>query len=234
MHQETKRVFRIVFLVAIIAIIVIAHTIGADSQPTGSQLGGAILIDPGHGGEDGGASAADGTLEKTINLAIALDLRDMLTLCGLSVEMTRDTDVSIYDMGCTTTRQMKVSDMHNRLKLYDEAAMTVSIHQNHFSVAKYCGTQVFYSSSHPMSARLATAVRERVIAHVQPSNTRELKQATDSIFLLYRTVKPAILVECGFLSNPQESGKLKETVYQQQMALAIATGLLDVYQPSKE
>lgn len=229
MHQAAKRTFRIVFILAIIAVIVIAHTLGMNSQPTVSSPVGAILIDPGHGGEDGGASATDGTLEKTINLAIALDLRDMLMLCGFSVEMTRDTDVSIYDAGCATTRQMKVSDMNNRLKLYDEAAIAVSIHQNHFSVAKYSGAQVFYSAAHPMSAQLATAVRERVITYIQPHNTRELKQATDSIFLLHRTVKPAILVECGFLSNPQESGKLKETVYQQQIALAIASGLLDVY-----
>ena len=144
--------------------------------------------------------------------------------------MTRDTDVSIHDAGCTTTRQMKVSDMNNRLKQYDDAAIAVSIHQNHFSVSKYSGTQVFYSTAHPLSAQLAASVRERVITHLQPKNTRELKQATDSIFLLHRTVKPAILVECGFLSNAQENNKLKQSDYQKQMALAIAVGLLDVYQ----
>lgn len=230
MQQGTKRAFRIVFIVALIAVIVIAHCVGADSRPTASSSAETVLIDPGHGGEDGGASAADGTLEKTINLAIALNLRDMLTIFGLPVEMTRDTDVSIHDDGCTTTRQMKVSDMNNRLKQYNAAAVTVSIHQNHFSVSKYSGTQVFYSVAHPLSVQLATSVRKQVITHLQPKNTRELKRATESIFLLHRTVKPAILVECGFLSNVQESDKLKQTDYQKQMALAIAAGLLDVYQ----
>ncbi len=230
MQQGVKRIFRVLFIVAIIFIVLFANIIGENSRQAVSLNAGTILIDPGHGGEDGGASAADGTLEKTLNLAIASDLRDILTVCGLSVEMTRETDVSIYDDGCTTTRQMKVSDMNNRLKLYDAASLTVSIHQNHFSVSKYSGAQVFYSPSHPLSAQLATAVRERLVTHVQPGNNRELKQATDSIFLLHRTVKPAFLVECGFLSNPQECEKLQNAIYQQQIAMAIAVGLLDVYQ----
>ena len=154
----------------------------------------------------------------------------MLMMFGVSTKMTRDADVSIHDADCTTTRQMKVSDMNNRLKLYDAAAATISIHQNHFSVAKYDGAQVFYSATHPKSLEIATAVRESIRSYVQPNNSRELKKATDSIFLLHRTTKPAILVECGFLSNPQECEKLKTPSYQQQMAMAITVGVLDVYQ----
>ncbi len=229
MLQRIKWFFRAGFVFVLVLLIVLAHVKSENIRSTSTLSADVILIDPGHGGEDGGASAADGTLEKTINLAIALNLRDVLVLFGLPVEMTRDEDVSIHDAGCTSTRQMKVSDMNNRLKRYNAASMTVSIHQNHFSVSKYDGTQVFYSVAHPLSAQLAASVRERVLEHLQPDNNRELKQATDSIFLLHRTVKPAILVECGFLSNVQESVKLKQTDYQMQMAAAIAAGLLDVY-----
>ncbi len=186
-----------------------------------------VLIDAGHGGVDGGASTADGTLEKTINLAIAGDLRDILRLCGLSVQMTREEDISIHDEGCTTIRQKKVSDMKNRLRLYDAAELVVSIHQNHYSTAKYSGLQVFYAAANPQSRILGTAVQERVKAHLLTDNTRSLKMADKNIYLLHHTVKPAILVECGFLSNPAESERLKTADYQRQMALVIATGVLD-------
>ncbi len=229
MRQWTKQAFFALFLVCVAGLIVCGHTIATSRRTLTAAVEPYLLIDAGHGGEDGGAGAADGTLEKTINLTIAQDLRDVLTLFGVPTKMTRDADVSIHDEGCTTTRQMKVSDMNNRLKLYDAARATVSIHQNHFSVAKYSGAQVFYSAAHPKSYEMATAVRESICSLVQPNNSRELKKATDSIFLLHRTTKPAILVECGFLSNPQECEKLKTPSYQQQMALAIAVGVLDVY-----
>ena len=229
MRQPIKWLFRAAFLICVLILIVLARNIGAARPATGTPAGACLLIDPGHGGDDGGASGVDGTLEKTLNLSIASNLRDILTLNGVSVEMTRDSDVSIHDAGCTTTRQIKVSDMKNRLKRYDAAAATVSIHQNHFSVAKYHGAQVFYSAANPLSATLATSVRERILSLVQPDNTRELKQATDNIFLLHRTTKPAILVECGFLSNPEECEKLQDISYQRQLAFAIAVGVLDVY-----
>ena len=184
----------------------------------------AILIDPGHGGEDGGTAAADGTLEKNINLAVGLCLRDMFRLWGYSVAMTRETDVSIYEAGASTTRQMKSSDMRRRLELYNQAALVISIHQNHFSVEKYHGAQVFYSGNDPASLALATAVREQLIRQTQPENTRELKKATDGIFLLYHTTRPAILVECGFLSNPAEREQLKNPAYQQKIACAVFGG----------
>ncbi len=229
MHQRTKWVFRAVFLVSVLLLTVYAGHNKPTRNVSAPTAESFLLIDAGHGGVDGGASASDGTLEKTINLSIAQDLHDILTVFGVSTKMTRDEDVSVHDTGCTSIRQIKVSDMHNRLKLYDEAAATVSIHQNHFSVAKYNGSQVFYSATHPMSNALATAVRERILTLIQPENKRELKKATDSIFLLHRTTKPAVLVECGFLSNPQECERLNKVSYQQQMAMAIAVGVLDVY-----
>ncbi len=230
MSERAKRLFQVSFIIVVLLLVTCSHNLPAFHHTVTSPSNGFLLIDPGHGGEDGGASSADGTLEKAINLAIGLDLRDMLTVFGIPTQMTRESDVSIHNANCTTTRQMKVSDMQNRLKLYDSASMTVSIHQNHFSVAKYDGAQVFYSASHPLSVTAATAVREKIVSLVQPKNKRELKQATDSIYLLHKTTKPAILVECGFLSNPQECEKLQQATYRQQMAFAIAAGLLEVYQ----
>lgn len=219
----------VIFAVTVIGILFAGRNTDAWKQTNTDPRTGVILIDAGHGGMDGGASAADGTLEKDINLAIALDLRDVLVLFGVPVDMIRETDVAIHDDNCTTVREKKVSDMVNRLARYDTAAMTVSIHQNHFSVSKYNGAQVFYSPAHPTNVKLATAIREKIVTFIQPDNTRELKQVTDNVFLLYRTTKPAVLVECGFLSNPQENEALKTTSYQQQMAMAIAVGVLDVY-----
>lgn len=183
-----------------------------------------ILVDPGHGGMDGGAIAADGTMEKHINLAVGRDLYDLFVLWGYSARSTRLTDVSIHDAGAVGTRQVKVSDMRNRLRLYEDSDLIISLHQNHFSSEKYFGTQVFYSANNECSAMLAGSVRDSVIEHIQPDNKREIKKATDGIYLLHHTTRPAILVECGFLSNPQEREKLKEAHYQQQMAVAVLAG----------
>ena len=193
---------------------------------------GTVLIDPGHGGFDGGAVAEDGTTEKHLNLAIAQCLRDMLYICGVSVETTRQTDIGLESSYADSIREKKSSDMQQRLSMYEEADLVISIHQNHFSIPKYSGTQVFYSPNHPDSAALAETIRQSVIKYIQPQNTRELKQATDGIYLLYHTDTPTVLVECGFLSNPEEREKLKMPAYQQQMAFSILAGFWN-YQMEK-
>lgn len=187
-----------------------------------------ILIDPGHGGADGGASAADGTLEKDLNLAMSLPLRDMLTVMGYTVQMTRTTDVMLNTEG-ETLRERKVSDIHNRAAMAEDADLTVSIHQNKFTQPQYHGTQIFYSANTEESRVLADSVREQVIGLLQPNNTRELKRGTADIYLLYHATRPAILVECGFLSNQAELAKLKDAAYQQQMAFAVAAGVMTYF-----
>lgn len=183
-----------------------------------------VLLDPGHGGFDGGTSAEDGTLEKHLNLAIALAVRDMLFVCGVPVEMTRSTDQGLEEDASASIHNKKVSDMHRRLAMYNASALVISIHQNHFSVPKYSGAQIFYSANHADSVALAECIRSAITEWVQPLNTRELKKATDSIYLLRYARVPAILVECGFLSNPDERDKLKQPAYQQQMAFAVMAG----------
>lgn len=183
-----------------------------------------VLIDPGHGGFDGGTTAEDGTIEKHLNLAVSLCLRDLLLVCGVSVDMTRETDVGLEEDPTVAIRNKKVSDMRRRLTLYEEASLVISIHQNYYSVPKYSGAQLFYSANHPDSVAMAECIRSAVVEWVQPQNTRELKKASDNIYLLYHTTTPAVLVECGFLSNPDERDRLKTPAYQQQMAFAVAAG----------
>jgi len=175
-----------------------------------------VLIDPGHGGFDGGAVAADGTEEKHINLSISLVLRDLLQVCGVSVIMTRETDQALSTN--------KSGDMQARLALYQQSKAVISVHQNQFSVPKYAGTQVFYSGNHSRSQTLARAVQLAVQSTLQPENHREIKKATDGIYLLHHATVPSVLVECGFLSNPEEREQLKSPDYQQKMAFAIAMG----------
>lgn len=187
-----------------------------------------LVIDAGHGGEDGGASAADGTLEKDINLAIALPLGDMLHIMGFDVLQTRTEDAMIFTEG-NTLREHKVSDIKNRLSLIEQADMAVSIHQNKFPQSQYYGAQMFYAPANANSKVLAEAVRSSVLSLLQPDNTRELKKGEDTVYLLKHATKPLVLVECGFLSNEQECAKLKTSDYQRQMAFAIAGGMFSYF-----
>ena len=212
------------WLCLILCLCLLSGCVGCARSVDVSLYSNVVLIDPGHGGFDGGAVAEDGTTEKHLNLAIAHCLHDLLYVCGVPVVMTRTTDVGLEDADAASVREKKVSDMRRRLAMYNESALVISIHQNHFSIPKYDGTQLFYSANHSDSAVLATAVREAVIHWIQPQNTRELKPATDGIYLLYHTKTPTVLVECGFLSNPVEREKLKTPAYQQQMAFAVMAG----------
>ena len=155
---------------------------------------------------------------------------------GIKTLMTRNEDVSIHDETAETIRQKKVSDIKNRLKMINETeeAVFVSIHQNHFSNSKYSGTQVFYSKNHPHSQTLANYIRLPIISNLQPENSREIKQSGSEIYLLYHAKNPAVMVECGFLSNENETQKLKNNQYQQKLAFLIALGIVDYLKTTEE
>jgi N-acetylmuramoyl-L-alanine amidase len=189
-----------------------------------------ILIDAGHGGEDGGAVGVDGTIEKNINLAIARKLERFLSALGFRVAMTRNEDKAIYDPGNKGLREKKTSDIHNRFAMMEALApncLFVSIHQNHFVSEQYHGAQMFYSRNHPQSLVLAQAFQKRVVELLQPENTRKVKPCGAEVYLIYHAKVPAVLVECGFLSNYAEAQRLKTDEYQNQIAYALACGLLD-------
>ena len=142
--------------------------------------------------------------------------------------MTRTSDEDISD-DLDTIRQRKTSDLHNRLKVVESQGncIFVSIHQNKFPQSQYHGTQIFYSRNNEASKPLAEAIRARVVGLLQKDNERPTKAATSSIYLLWNAKVPAVLVECGFLSNPEEERHLNDSAYQQQMAFAICCGVLD-------
>ena len=188
-----------------------------------------MLLDPGHGGFDGGALTDDGAAEKDVNLAVSLKLRDFLRFLGYRVTMTRESDCSVETEG-STVRERKVSDIHHRMEMMQAAgnAVFISIHQNHFSQKRYRGAQVFYTPCFPeSSAHLAGCIQDAVVSALQPDNTRQIKECGSSVYLLYHAVRPAVMVECGFLSNDDEAARLHDELYQKQLSLCIAAGFAD-------
>ncbi len=186
-----------------------------------------IIIDAGHGGEDGGTSSADGTLEKDINLSIAKILESMLNSAGYKTVMTRSSDTQLGDTSLSTIRQRKISDIRERLRITEvnDTSIFVSIHQNHYSSPLYSGTQVFYSPNSEFSKNLADSIQKRIVENIQQNNKRTIKPVGTNIYLLYNCKLPAVMVECGFMSNITESKKLKQFNYQKQVAYSIMCGI---------
>ncbi len=190
---------------------------------------GTIVIDAGHGGEDGGAVGVNGLVEKDINLAIALALAEDLKANNFDVVLVRDGDYSVGDQSLSTVAERKRSDTKRRVSLVEETGdcLLVSIHQNQFSQSQYSGAQMFYSPNNEESAQLAECIRQSVVNSLQPENTRQNKEAGEEIYLLTHCQVPAVLVECGFLSNPREAELLGQETYQNDMAAAIYNGIID-------
>jgi N-acetylmuramoyl-L-alanine amidase len=189
-----------------------------------------IVIDAGHGGADGGGVSVNGVPEKGINLNIAQTLSDMLSLLGYDVTLTRTEDVSIHDEGTEGLSAQKLSDMKNRLALFNSGnAVCISIHQNRYTDSVYRGAQMFYHRDNSEGAQLAENLRARVCDFLQPDNTRETKPVDDELYLLCNCENPAVMAECGFISNPEEAALLEQQSYQQQMAFALMCGLNDFH-----
>jgi len=189
-----------------------------------------ILVDAGHGGEDGGAVGLNGIIEKNINLPIALKLDEFLRAMGYQTQMTRTTDTSIHDATAASLRERKRTDIHNRFHMIEtlrDTDLFVSIHQNKFPARDPHGTQVFYSKNHPRSQILAASIQQSVVKLLQPDNARQIKTSGEEIYLLHHARIPAVLVECGFISNPGDAELLVQDDYQNQIAFAIACGILD-------
>ncbi len=184
----------------------------------------SVVIDSGHGGNDPGKIAADGTLEKDINLAIALKLQQYLEAADITVIMTRTTDEGLYDPAASNK---KVQDMKNRVALMEEsdADLVVSIHQNSYSDSSIHGAQVFYYTTSTASKALAEQLQRILISDLDSDNHRQAK-ANDSYYLLKKTTCPIVIVECGFLSNPNEAALLKSASYQDQLAWVLHLGIL--------
>ena len=212
------------------------HRIESVAAEAISPLTPVLLIDAGHGGFDGGAQGADGTVEKNVNLEISQRINRIASLCGFQTVMVRDSDRSVEEEGITGLRNRKVSDLHQRLKLTEQypQAIFLSIHQNHFPDETQWGTQVFYGPNHPQSRILAQQIQKNVIECLQPENRRAIKEAQDNLFLLTQTTVPAVMVECGFLSNQEECKQLCQPDYQQQLSFLIVRSVLEFHKQDAE
>lgn len=183
-----------------------------------------IIVDAGHGGEDSGALSASGVRESDINLFVALKLEQVLALCGMRPYMIRSEDVSVHSTG-DTIRERKISDLNNRVQKIEttENAILVSIHQNHFSESRYSGAQVFYAHTNH-SKELALLTQKSLKAALNTANRREIKKA-ESVYIMKKIGCPGILIECGFLSNPEENRLLQDQYYQTKLSCAISCAL---------
>lgn len=195
----------------------------------------SVIIDAGHGGSDGGAvSTVNGALEKDLNLSVSLMLSELLQASGIDVIMTRTEDVLLYDENTRGTK--KSQDLKNRL-LYtvnNPDSIFVSIHMNTFPREQYKGLQVFYSPNNDSSRDLADIVQSTTKAYLQNDNQREIKRANSNIYILWRTEVPAVLVECGFLSNSEEAELLTTDEYRQKLALVLYSSIMNYFNSEEE
>ena len=184
-----------------------------------------VVVDAGHGGNDPGKVAVNGSLEKDINLAIAKRLAWYLEQADVTVIMTRDSDSGLYSQNDS---RKKTSDMQRRCQIMNEskADLAVSIHQNSYHVEEISGGQVFYYADSAPGKRLAERIQKR-FDYVLGAENRRQPKANESYYLLLHAECPAVIVECGFLSNWREASLLGDEEYQDRMAYTIHMGILE-------
>ena len=194
-----------------------------------------IVLDAGHGGLDSGAVGKSGVLEKDVNLSVVKHLQQLLELSGFKTVLTRSEDISIYDPGVEGIRNQKLSDMDNRLEIvqsYPESIF-LCIHQNNYTDPQYFGGQMFYNNNNPNNRTLAQIMQNR-FAELQEGNDREIKLSGDELFLLKSNKNPSLMIECGFLSNPEEEALLATEEYRQKLAFTIYGGVLEYIDATTE
>ncbi len=187
-----------------------------------------IIIDAGHGGIDSGAVAQNGTEESSLNLTVAQRLAQLFHFCGKQTVLTRRSDADLSSADAETIREKKVSDTKNRVALINDIphAHLISIHQNSLpGYPKVRGAQVFYNSVLPAND-IALSIQDALNQTHNGPNPKNTKAISQDIYLMQHSTCPGILVECGFLSNPQETADLQTITYQNQLVLAIASGYL--------
>ena len=202
-------------------------TVETVSTPVSNKV---VIVDAGHGTPDEGAESNNGTTEAEINLKIALTLQTLLEQSGCTVLLTRSDENAIYDAGSDTIREKKVSDMHNRVKLGNESSadVFVSIHLNKIPQQQYDGWQTFYKKNNEDSKRLATAIQNNLNDAIQKENNRQPAQL-NTVYLMKYVEIPITIVECGFLSNPEEEQLLLTDEYQNKLAWGIYNGIADYF-----
>ena len=225
--------FVLVFL-ALLCVLLLLGSFGSYYSPSSRETAleecrAIVIIDAGHGGEDGGAVGVNGVYEKDLNLKIALLLEEWLRAEGIPTVLTRSEDILLYDKTSNYLGQKKVQDLAARRKIAEqyENAVLVSIHMNAFPESKYAGLQVYYSQNDATSRELASEIQSCIQEHLSPENTRKIKAAGENIYLLDRLQCPAVLVECGFLSNPEECERLSNEAYQKKLTFLLSRSIVN-------
>ena len=192
--------------------------------------GKTIVIDAGHGVPDEGAQSSNGTTEAETNLKIALKLQNLLEQSGCTVILTRSDENAIYDIDSKTLKQKKISDIKNRVKIGNESSadIFISIHLNKIPQSQYDGWQTFYKEGSEDGARLAKTIQENLNKTIQKENNR-IAKTIDKIYIIKHVEIPTTIVECGFLSNPDEEKLLLEDEYQNKLAWGIYNGIVDYF-----
>ena len=192
--------------------------------------GKTVVIDAGHGKPDEGAEAGDGTTEAETNLKIALKLQNLLEQSGCTVILTRSDENAIYDLDSKTLKQKKISDIHNRVKIGNESSadIFVSIHLNKIPEQQYSGWQTFYNAKSEDGRKLATCIQSSLNDAIQKDNNR-VASKIENIYIINKVEIPITIVECGFLSNPEERENLLNDSYQNRLAWGIYNGIIDYF-----
>ena len=219
-----KKIMELIFALAVLAGLLFAGDkvrtyVSVQQENVRRNL---VVLDPGHGGRDPGKVGAQGEQEKDINLAISLKVKERLEKAGMEVVMTREKDVMLADEDASNK---KLEDLNNRISIINERqpAVAVSIHQNSYSDASVKGAQVFYFTHSDKGKQAAEAMQKELLEFDQ-ENTRKIK-ANDTYYFLKKTEVPTVIVECGFLSCPEEAALLTDEAYQKKLAEAIAKGI---------
>lgn len=211
-----------VFIICTVFALIAVNATDLLTQSTSTE-GIRYILDAGHGLPDGGAVGVDGTTEQELNLAIALKLSEKLDQSGIAHVLTRSDENSIFSEG-ETIHAKKVSDIRNRIAIADEnqAVPLVSIHMNSYPSSSVHGIQVFYNDGNAASKQLAEALQAAFNTTIQPENAKTVKTISKNVYLFSHISNPAVLIECGFVSNSEELNKLKTAEYQEQLAQVIA------------
>ena len=230
LNKKTIRIFVLSIFVFALGIAFISDKKESVPTVTLPVSGKTIVIDAGHGKPDEGAESSRGTTEAETNLKIALKLQNLLEQSGCSVILTRSDENAIYDIDSKTLRQKKISDIHNRVKIGNESSadIFVSIHLNKIPQQQYDGWQTFYNANNAEGQKLAVSIQNNLNDAIQKENNRVAK-SIENIYIVKHVEIPITIVECGFLSNPDEEKLLLEDEYQNRLAWGIYNGIIDYF-----
>lgn len=230
----SKKRFGIISTILLISLFVFVFQVASSKQtvqtvslPVSNKV---IVLDAGHGKPDEGAQSSNGTTEAETNLKITLKVQSLLEQSGATVVLTRSDENAIYDLDKTTLKQKKISDIHNRVKIGNESSadIFVSIHLNKISQQQYYGWQCFYKQNDEKSTALAKSLQENLNDSIQKENKR-VSMKLDNVYIIKHVEIPISIVECGFLSNPEEETQLLSDDYQNRLAWGIYNGIMNYF-----